>query len=109
MITDEQVEASLNYLRDNARKAAQASAERMYMVEFRKVVKSTLMRERMMDSLGSQESFAYSDPRYGEHLKAMKAAIEADEYYRWMRVSAEAKVNAWQTQSANDRALGKFK
>lgn len=107
MITDDDIEKALDYLRDNGRKAAKAKAERIYMIEYRKVVKSQIMRENDDKSIGAQEAIAYSDPRYIEHLKVMRDAIESDEYFDWMRVSAEAKIEAWRTQQANYRAEGR--
>lgn len=104
MINDDDIEKALDYLRDNARKAAQAKAERIYMIEYRKAVKGQIMRENDDKALGAQEAIAYADPRYVKHLEAMRDAVEADEYFTWMRVSAEAKINAWQTQSANSRS-----
>jgi hypothetical protein len=104
MISDDEAERALDFMRDNARKAAQAKAERIYMMEYRKSVKSQIMRENDDKPLGAQEAIAYADARYLTHLKAMREAIEADEYYDWMRVSAEAKISAWQTQSRNQRA-----
>ena len=107
MISDDEVEKAVEYLRSNARPAAQAKANRIYMEEYRKVVKSQIMRESMSESLGAQEARAYADSRYTEHLKAMETAIEKDEYNRWMMVAAEARVEAWRTQQANQRAEGK--
>lgn len=104
MITDDDIEKAVDYLRANARAAAQAKANRIYMEEFRKVVKSQIMRETLTDSLGAQEARAYADPRYKQHLEAMKEAIEKDEYNRWMMTAAEAKIEAWRTQQANARA-----
>lgn len=107
MISDEEVDKAVEYLRTNARQAAQAKANRIYLEEYRKVVKSQIMRENSNMALGAQEAIAYSDPRYTQHLKAMETAIERDEYNRWMMVAAEAKVEAWRTQSATRRAEGK--
>ena len=45
MITDQDIEKALDYLRDNAKKAAQAKANREYLDEFKKVLKATIMRE----------------------------------------------------------------
>lgn len=103
MITDDDVEKALDYLRDNAPKAAKSKAERIYMEEYRKVVKAQIMREADNKPLGAQEAIAYSDARYKQHLEAMKEAIERDEYHRWMLTAAEAKISAWQTQSRNAR------
>lgn len=63
------------------------------------------MREHDNRPIGAQESIAYADPRYIAHLEIMKTAIEADEYHKWARTAAEAKLSAWQTQSANNRIL----
>ena len=107
MITDDEIEKAVAYLRENARKAAQAKAERIYMEEYRKTVKAQVMRETPSDSLGAQEARAYCDSRYVDHLQTMREAIEKDEYNRWMMVAAQAKVEAWRTQQANLRAEGK--
>lgn len=109
MITDDDIEKAIDWLRDQAKPASKARAEREYMTEYRKVMKSTLMRERMTETLGAQEAFAYADPRYKQHLEVMRDAIEKDEYYRWMLTAAETKVEVWRTENANQRALGTFK
>lgn len=108
MINDDEVEKAVDYLRDNARKAAQAKADRLYMEEYRKSVKSQIMREHLSQPLGAQEREAYADPRYKTHLEALRTAIEGDEYHRWMLAAAEAKIEAWRTQSSNNRGLVKL-
>ena len=108
MITDAEIEKSVDYLRDNARKAAQAKAERIYLEEYRKVVKALLMREVASESLGGQEARAYADKRYTTHLEALQGAVERDEYHRWMMVAAQAKIEAWRTQQSTQRVLGKL-
>lgn len=107
MISQDDVENAVDYLRDNARSAGQARANRIYLDEYRKVVKAQIMREHISDALGTQERNAYADPRYKTHLEALKEAVERDEYHRWMMVAAEAKIEAWRTQQANARAEGK--
>lgn len=107
MISDDDIESAINYLRDNARKAAKARANREYLDEYRKVMKATIMREHMDKPIGAQEAIAYADARYIKHLEVMRDAIETDEYHRWGRTAAEAKLSAWQTQSANNRILDK--
>ncbi len=108
MITVAEIEKTVDYLRDNARKAAQARAERIYLEEYRKTVKALLMREVASESLGGQEARAYADKRYTTHLEALRSAVERDEYHRWMMIAAQAKIEAWRTQSATERALGKL-
>jgi hypothetical protein len=103
VISDDEVEKAIDFLRDNSPKVAQAAANRVYMEEYRKVVKSRLMREHDDKPLGAQEREAYADPRYEQHLKAMQESVEKDEYLQWMMTAAETKISAWQTQSRNTR------
>lgn len=107
-ITDQEVEKALDYLRENARPAAQARANREYVEQFRKTIKAQLMSEAHMNNpklpLAAQEREAYADPRYVKHLEAIREAVEADEYHRFMLRAASAKVDAWRTQCSNKRA-----
>ena len=107
MITDDDVEKAIDWLRDSAGKASKAKAEKIYLEEYRKVVKAGLQRERPMETLGAQEAYAYAEQRYKEHLEIMRDAVERDEYYHWMRVAAEAKIEAWRSQESTRRAEGR--
>lgn len=103
-ISDDEIDKALDFLRDNARDAAQARADRIYVEEFRKTLKASLMKEHGQMSAVLQEREAYSDARYITHLEAIREAVKIDEYHRFMRVAAEAKIEAWRTQSSNSRA-----
>lgn len=104
MITDEEIEKALDYLRDSAGRTARARAEKIYLDEYCRPLKSLIMRENVAESLGAQEARAYSDPRYKQHLEALKAASEACDYLLFMREAADAKLRAWQTMRATERA-----
>jgi hypothetical protein len=104
-ITDDEIDRALDFLRDNARDAAQAKADRVYVTEYRKVLKAQLMKEHAALSAVLQEREAYSDPRYVEHLEAIRQAVMADEGHTFLRSAADAKIQAWRTQSSNTRAL----
>jgi len=103
VITDDEIEKAVDYLRDNAAKLAKAKAASIYLDDYSKVVKSQIMRENDNKSLGAQEAIAYSDSRYDQHLKAKQIADEEFEYLRWMMEAAQAKISVFQTQSANNR------
>jgi len=103
-ITDDEIDKALDYLRDNARDAAQAKADRIYVEEYRKVVKAQIMKENGQLSGMLQEREAYSDPRYVQHLEAIREAVRLDEGHRFLRAAADAKIEAWRTQSSNERA-----
>lgn len=104
MITEDDVEKAVDFLRDASRKAARARAERAYIEEFRKTLRAQIMREHPDLPIAAQEREALADPRYQQHLRALKEAVEADEYMRWMLTAAEAKISAWQTQARIHRA-----
>lgn len=103
-ITDTEIDKALDFLRDNARDAAQARADRIYVEEYRKTLKATLMKEHGNLSAVLQEREAYADERYVQHLEAIREAVRLDEFHRFMRIAAEAKIEAWRTQSSNSRA-----
>jgi hypothetical protein len=107
-VSDEQAENALEYLRSNAGKAARAKAERIYMEEYRKTVKANVMQRHLDKAIGRQESEAYSSQEYKDHLEAMRAAIEADEFNRWGMVAAQATLDAWRTENANKRSEGRM-
>lgn len=104
MITDDEVERALDFLRAGAEKAAVARAQRIVTEEYRKVIKADLMQSHTDLSIGAQEREAYADPRYKAHLEAIREAVTEDERCRFLREAALAKIEAWRTQSSNERA-----
>ncbi len=105
MISEKEVEQAVDYLRDTAEQAAKCKAERIYLEEFRKSLKAIIMKESVDATVSAQEREAYADPRYIAHLETMRMAISADEKIRFMRVAAEAKIEAWRSMNANYRAM----
>jgi hypothetical protein len=108
MITEAEIEKSIEWLSGNGRNAAKCRAERETLDAYTKVLKATIMRENPSESLGAQEARAYADPRYLTHLKALEEAIFMDEGFRWKRSTEETRIEVWRTQSSNERALGKI-
>ena len=104
-ISDAEVGRALDYLRDNADAAAKARAERIYVEEYRKTIKAQIMQEHAEASGVVQEREAYADPRYIAHLAAIREAVAADERHRFLLSAAEARIDAWRTQSSNERAM----
>lgn len=106
-ITDDEIDKALDYLRDSASAAAQARANRVYVEEYRKTVKAQIMKEHAELPIGAQEREAYADQRYIEHLIALRDAVFTDERHRFLLSAAQAKIDAWRTQSSNERAIGR--
>lgn len=108
MISDDEVEKALDYLRDNGDAAAQAKANRIYLVEYRKVKKAELMKQSNHEATNAQETFAYAHSEYKEFLLGLKEAVYQDAKHDFMREAANAKIEAWRTQQANQRTMGKI-
>jgi hypothetical protein len=107
MVSDESVEKALDYLRDTAEEAAKVRAERLYLDDYSRVLRATVMAEHLAEPVNAQERYAYNDIRYRNHLEALKIAIFQDEKARFLREAADAKIRAWQTMKATLRAEGK--
>ena len=107
MITTDQVEAAVDWLRDNAKAAGRARANREHLDNYSKVVKSRLMGERLSEPVNAREQHAYGHSEYEKHLEGLRVAIEEDEAMRWLMKAAEAKIEVWRTEQANLRAEGK--
>jgi hypothetical protein len=103
-ISEPEVEKALDYLRDNADRAAKARAERVYAEEYKRVVRAEIMAEHNELPLAAQERNAYADERYIEHLNALREAVYNDERHRFLLAAAQAKLDCWRTQSSNERA-----
>lgn len=108
MIEDDKVHDALEYLRTNAPKAAEARAHKVYMEEFRKTIKAQQMAKFNNLPVSAQEREAYRSDEYHAHLKALKEAVYQDELNRWGMVAATSVIEAWRTQNANHRGMGKM-
>jgi hypothetical protein len=107
MSEDRDPHKAVDYILLNGKNFARAKSERIYLEEFRKSLKSILMKRSMENSLGAQEREAYAHEEYLQLLRGLKEAIEAEEKLRWDLIGAQARVEIWRTEQANKRAEGK--
>ena len=107
MITQQDAERAVDWLRDNVTKIAQERANRLYMEQYIKTVKATIQVEQAGMSAAASEIVALSSPRYLEVLQAYRDAIQADETNRFWVVAAEVKIDAWRSQESTRRAEGR--
>ena len=102
---------AVDYLYTHGAKYAEAKAHRVYLEEYRKSQKAMLMKSAMTEgkakTAAAAEVEAYADPAYVEILKGLQAAVEREEALRWGLISAQARIEVYRTQSANDRAMDK--
>ena len=109
MITEDEIERAVSWLRDNAVPAAQARAERLYLAEWIKTVRAEqqVAFQRDGTSAAAAEALALASEAYKQALQAFKEAVEADERYRFLVSAAEARIEAWRSMEASRRAEGK--
>ena len=105
MVTDEALEKALDYLRDEATDIATKRAQRLYLEDFSRVIKATIMAEHLAEPVNAQERYAYSDTRYLNHLEALKIAVYEDEKARYLREAAAVKIEVYRTEQATLRSL----
>ena len=98
---------AVDYIIANAKKFAQAKAERIYLEEYRKSLKAILMKQSIEETIGGQEREAYAHEKYVELLNGLKEAVEIEEKLRWDLSAANLRVEIWRSEQANLRAEGK--
>ena len=104
MISEDDAERAVDWLRDHAAQIGKARAERLYMEQWIKTVKATLQAEQGDTSVAAAEVAALSSPKYLSALQAYREAIQADETFRFLATAAEAKVEFWRSSEASRRA-----
>ena len=85
---------------------AKAKAERVYLEHFRKSKKALLMKDAEVagaKTSAAQETVAYADPAYVELLAGLRDATYREENARWKLVAAQAQIEIYRTDSANNR------
>lgn len=95
--------AAVDYIIKHAGTFAKAKSQRVYLEEFRKSKKAILMAESTDKAANAREQYAYSHPEYLELLQGIRAAVETEEKLRWDMIAAQARVEIWRTEQANNR------
>lgn len=101
------IEHTLEYLRDNAKKYAVAKASYEHLKEFRKSKKALLKIEAEKQGItqsNKQEDYAYSHPEYLQLLDGLRVACEEEAKHRQLMETARQRLEVWRTEQANDRA-----
>lgn len=94
---------AVDHILRNSKRFAQAKAERVYLEEFRKSKKAILMGQSGLEAVNAREQYAYAHAEYQALLDGLKAAIEVEESLRWDLIAAQARVDIWRTEQANNR------
>ena len=98
---------AVDHIITNAKKFAQAKADRVYLEEYRKTKKALLMKDSKETSAVAKEMDAYAHPEYLGVLEGLRAAIEVEETLKWELVAAQARIEIFRTMEATARAEGR--
>jgi len=90
------------YIMENAPKFAQAKAERVFIENYLRTVKSRLMNQEA-GTLGNKEAYAYAHPDYLAQLLALKDATQMEENLKFMLLAAQMRHDTWKTQEYSKR------
>lgn len=107
LITDEEIESALIYLRDSAKPAAVARAQSKTLEKYLGVVEAQQKARATATSNAGAQDQARSSPEYKTALDAWEEAVRRDSEFTMLREAASSRIEAWRTQSSNLRAEGK--
>ena len=106
-MSEELIEQKLHQLRTVGAQYADARGRVAEMEEWKKSQLSVLMKEyevKGVRTTAAQERDARADERYFQTIKALAAAVEAEEKLRWHVKSIELSIEVWRTKQANQRS-----
>ena len=107
MISEQDIDRALDYLRNSAEEASKAKSDMVLTEQWIKTTKAKLMGENAGSSMAQAEARALADSRYAQAVEAYGAAVQAFSFHQMKRETAVAWIEAWRTQSSNQRAEGK--
>jgi len=107
-MTEEEREKFFSKIAEVSKRHAQAEAQKSYLMEYRKSLKSLLMikaeKEDAKMPVAKQERYAYSHPDYQKLLDGLKVAIEKSVRYRHQFTVMQMEFEAWRSKNARARA-----
>ena len=106
MLTDEQVEKALDYLRDSAPKAAVARSQAKTLEKYLGIVEAKCKAMATADGMSNAASqdWARSSDDYKTALDGWMEAVRQDAEFTMLREAASSRIEAWRTMSSNERA-----
>ena len=102
MITDEQVEKALDYIRDNAKLIGQLRGQKSYLEHLIKVTKSQKFLA-CDGTVAERDAIANAAPEVLAHIEELRDCVTELETILALFKGAELKIEVWRTQNANLR------
>ncbi len=105
IVTDDEMEKALDWLRDSAAEIGAAKADAVRASHMVRVVKALVMKRFNELSLAASEREAMASEEYRKALEEDAAAAGEYEKMRALRDAAALKIEAWRTEGANYRSM----
>ena len=102
-LSDERIEAALQFLANSAKDYAEAKGRRVWLEHRMKTVKAQVLLANEGTNV-EREARAHASEEYRSATDEMKDAVVKEETLRALRVAAEAKIEVWRSTQANLRA-----
>jgi hypothetical protein len=98
---------AVDFIIQKAEAYAKAKGARVYIENFLRSKKSLLMNQSDAKTVADREAFAYAHADYIQLTEGLRAAVEQEEEIKWLLIAAQARIEIWRTQSANNRTQDK--
>lgn len=108
-ISDDMMEEALTFLATHSSLGAEARSDRFKAEHARKRVRANLILSSEEKTSAMKEAWAEQHELYAEAVNNEADAIRNDEYLRAERNRADAVIEAWRSEQANQRAGSNFK
>lgn len=105
VVTEEDVRKAINFLRYEADNMADAIRDRALKDERRKIVLAEMTRQSNAKSHAQAETEARTTAEFLKAVTDLADAERAVEFYKAKMRAAQITVDAWRTQSSNERAV----
>ena len=93
---------AIQYIIEKAPEYAKAKADRVFIENYLRTLKSRLMTEES-GTLGAKEAYAYAHMDYEVQLRGLRDAVEKEENLRYMIEAAKLRVEVFKTQEYTKR------
>lgn len=96
---------AVEFILKHSKPFAQAKANRVHIENYLRSKKSLLMAQAKATTISGAEAEAYAHPEYIALLDGLKVAVEEEEELKWKLIAAQARIEIYRTESANNRAI----
>jgi capsule polysaccharide export protein KpsE/RkpR len=103
--TEESATRARKFIFTQGRVYGKAKSDRTYLEHFLKSKLALLMAESTETTMTGKEMYAKAHPDYLKLLDGIREAIELEETLKWQLISAQATIEIYRTESANNRTI----